>query len=124
TIPAAKETVLGDTVSSIAFIYLCVAGSDGKISEEEKEMIVTKTQEWTENDISDRLQFTIDLWKSLDTDSELAMLAEAVKQVKSKLPPDTVDAFKADVIQIVTADGKTEDVEKSMTVLIFTHLAD
>jgi len=118
-----KRQILEDPINIIAFIYVCVAGVDGSIIDEEDSVLKIKLSEWQE-DASENLKLAKEFWKSVDGPMEKEVLVEAVQILKRNLPEESLKSFISDLFSIIEADSKIEDSEKGIVGFIINLLED
>jgi hypothetical protein len=118
-----KSIILNDTLPSLAFLYICVAGVDSGINATEIETVQSKLSEWKEDgDVTDCLNFVLSYWKTLDSDQEKSMLEEVAHKLKASLEADNLKAIKSDLLKIVNADEVIAAAEKGIIIFICSIL--
>lgn len=119
-----KEVVLGNTLASIIFLYLCAAGVDGQIMGPENELIKSSAAEWTEDgEIMGVFSVATDLWKSLGGEQEKEMATKVAVSLREKFTEGNLKALINDLYKIITADGEeVSEYEKGFFVFICSVL--
>jgi len=119
-----KSEILTTTLNSIAFVYVCVAGVDGSIVENEEAAVKEKLAEWSESGhTADNYKLAKEFWQTLDGESEKQVLMEAIQSLKETMPEETINSLMADIFSITDADGSIEESEKAIVNFIIGLLS-
>lgn len=120
---AAKEAVMNDILTSLAFIYIFVAKIDDSISEAEGAMFYNLLEEWSggEGTIS-VLNKAFDFKSLIKLEDEMTIIGEVATNIKNNLAEENIKAVKSDLIKLANADGEILDEEKGMIIYICSFL--
>ena len=118
-----KKTVLSDTLTSLAFLYIATAGADNNLHDEEFLTVNKALAEWTKDgDIGDAAKTAFTYWKSLPSEKEIIVVTEIINQINNNLSAEHITSIKEDIVKIVDADGELLEDEKNIVAFIFASL--
>jgi hypothetical protein len=107
----------------LAFLYIACAGVDGKISGDEKEVMIKELNGWSQTGQllpAERMVELVGLWANLSKEDERNLVIALANQLKLKFDDEKLKTVFADLVKIAnTLDGISED-EKEYIVSLAT----
>jgi hypothetical protein len=120
---AAKEAVMNDILTSLAFLYVYAARIDGSISEVEGGIIYDLLDEWSGGDVPiSSISKACDYKSLIKLEDEMTIIGEVATNIKNNLPAENISAVKSDLIKIANVDENLLDEEKGIILFISSFL--